>query len=141
MATAFDPSAGGVNAYGFNPASKTYASDTFAAVTRQQWSDYVSTFIPIENKLIQYATDPGVVSGAMQTASQGVNQSFDAQQGATERRMKGLGVSMTPDEQAAQKRSTGIARSLADVQAQNSANTLTQQRQQSILGNPMPTGG
>ena len=131
---------GATNAYGMNSNSKTYASDTFAAVTRQQWADYVNTFVPLENKLIQYATDPGVVTQAMQTAGQGVNASFDAQQASTQRQLKGLGVNLSPDEQAAQKRSSGLMRSLADVQAQNTANTLTQQRQQSIIGNPMPTG-
>ncbi len=118
----------------------TTASDMFAAVTRDQWATYVDTFIPIENKLIQYATDPNVVSDAMSSASEGVNDAFDAQQGATQRRLKGLGVQLSPDEQAAQTRSMGLTRSLADVQAQNTARDLTTQRQQSILGSPAPQG-
>lgn len=117
---------------------KNYASDTFAAITRQQWSDYVNTFVPIENQLIKYATDPTVVSDAMSEASGNVNDAFDAQVGATQRHLKGLGVSLSPDEQGAQAKSTGLARSLADVGAQNVARDLTVQRQQSILGNPAP---
>lgn len=128
------------SAYGINPNSKTYANDTFAAITREQWNNYVNTFVPIENQLIKYATDPGVVSSAMSDASQGVNQAFDAQQGATQRRLQGLGVTLSPDEQAAQKRSMGLTRGLADVQAQNTARDLTVQRQQSILGSPAPQG-
>lgn len=120
--------------------SSTYASDTLAAVTRQQWADYVSTFIPIENQLIKYATDPAVVSNAMSEASQNVNQAFDAQAGATQRNLKGLGVTLSEDEKVAQARSTGLARSLADVGGQNIARDLTTQRQQSILGNPAPQG-
>jgi len=134
------PQPGATNAYGYNTGSKTYASDTFAAVTRQQWADYVNTFVPIENSLIRYATDPTVVSGAMADASQGVNQAFDAQEGATQRNLKGLGVALTPEEQIAQTRSTGLARSLADVGSQNVARDLTVQRQNSILGNPSPQG-
>lgn len=116
------------------------ASDLFAQATRQQWSDYVNTFVPIENKLIKYATDPTVVSSAMSDASKGVNDAFDAQQGATQRRLQSLGVSLSPDEQAAQTRSAGLTRSLADVQSQNTARDLTTQRQQSILGSPAPQG-
>lgn len=123
-----------------NPGSSTYASDTLAAITRQQWADYVSTFIPIENQIIKYATDPAVVSNAMSEASQNVNQAFDAQAGATQRNLKGLGVTLSEDEKAAQTRSMGLARSLADVGGQNVARDLTTQRQQSILGNPAPQG-
>ncbi len=116
----------------------TSASDTFAAITRQQWSDYVNTFVPIENQLIKYATDPNTVSNAMSDASGDVNKAFDAQQGVTQRHLQGLGVNLSPDEQAAQTKATGLARSLADVGAQNTARDLTTQRQQSILGNPAP---
>lgn len=128
------------SAYGINPNSKTYANDTFAAITREQWNNYVNTFVPIENQLIKYATDPTVVSDAMKDASTGVNQAFDAQQGATQRKLKGLGVTLSGDEQAAQTRSMGLTRGLADVQAQNTARDLTVQRQQSILGSPAPQG-
>lgn len=117
------------------------ASDLFAQATRQQWSDYVNTFVPIENQLIKYATDPTVVSGAMADASKGVNNAFDAQQGATQRRLQSLGVQqLAPDEQEAQTRSQGLTRALADVQSQNTARDLTTQRQQSILGSPAPQG-
>lgn len=63
------------NYFGFNPGSKTYASDTYAAMTRDQWAQYVETFVPIENQLIKYATDPAVVSDAMSRASANVNAS------------------------------------------------------------------
>ncbi len=116
------------------------ASDLFASATRQQWSNYVNTFVPIENKLIQYATDPNTVTNAVSDAQTGVKQAFDAQQGATQRKLQGLGVTLSPDEEAAQKRSSGLTESLAGVQAANTARDLTVQRQQSILGSPAPQG-
>lgn len=116
------------------------ASDLFASATRQQWSNYVNTFVPIENKLIQYATDPSTVTNAMSDAQTGVQQAFKAQEGATQRKLAGLGVSLSPEEQEAQKRSSGLTESLADVQSQNTARDLTVQRQQSILGSPAPQG-
>lgn len=133
-------SSGEANAFGINPNSKTYAGDTYSALTRQQWADYVSTFVPIENQLIQYATDPNAAGNAMAEASRDVNASYDAQEASTSRRLKGLGITLSPEEQAAQKRSYGLSRSLADVGAQNTARDLTVRRQQSVLGNPAPQG-
>lgn len=132
------------NLFGINQSSKTYAGDTFAALTREQWADYVGNFVPLENQLIDYATNPGVVSTAMKKASTNVNQAFDATQASTDRRLKGLGVTLSPEEKDAQTRSYGLARSLADVQAQNLTRDMTARRQQAVLGNPAPsavTGG
>ena len=122
------------------PPVSTYASDTYAALTREQWANYVSTFVPIENQLIAYATDANKPLAAMAEASKDVNAAYTAQQGATDRRLRGLGVTLTDDEQAAQQRSFGLSKSLADVGAQNVAGALTRSRQQSILGNPAPQG-
>jgi hypothetical protein len=132
---------GVTNQYGVDTGSKTYAGDTYAALTRGQWQQYVSTFVPIENQLIDYATSPDTVNNAMAEASKDVNASFDAQSGATGRRLRGLGVNLTPEQQGVQQRSMGLSRSLADVGAQNTAAELTRSRQQQILGNPSPQGG
>jgi len=129
-----------VNPYGLNPGSSSYANDTLAAVTKDQWANYVNTFVPIENNLIKYAEDPTQVTSAMSQAGADVNSSFAAQAGATQRRESALGVNLSPDEQAASAKSLGLTQSLADVQAQNTARDLTVQRQQSILGNPAPQG-
>lgn len=141
---AYDPlgaTRGVVNAVrGDRGRSSTYAADTFAALTRDQWATYVSTFVPLENQLIAAATDKGAPDEAMASASERVNAAFDAQQGATDRRLRGMGVTLDADEQAAQRKSYGLARSLADVGAQNLAHDLTVRRQQSVLGNPAPQG-
>lgn len=118
----------------------TYAADTFAALTRDQWATYVSTFVPLENQLIDYATDTTRPDQAMADASARVNAAFDAQAGSTDRRLRGLGVTLDADEQAAQRKAYGLSRSLADVGAQNLARDLTVRRQQSVLGNPAPQG-
>ena len=127
------------NALGVDRRAKDYAGQTYAALTREMWQTYVSQFMPFENKLIEYATDPTVVSEAMSDASGMVSRSFDAQRGATERRMRGLGLQLDTDEQAAMERSSGLAQSLADVSAQNTARDVTRARQRSIIGNPSPT--
>ena len=129
------------NPFGYSPGSSNYASETYAAMTRQQWANYVSTFVPLENQLIKYATDPNVVSNAMSEASRDVNASFDAQEGTFNRRLRATGAALDNDQQAVRQRNTGLSRALADVNAQNVAGYTTRQRQQSILGNPAPMGG
>jgi len=123
-----------------NGSGSTSASDTFAALTREQWADYQNTFVPLENQLIQMATDPEAANRAMADASQNVNDAFAAQEGATGRRLRGLGLQLTPEQQTASTRATALSKSLTDVQAQNTARDLTVQRQQQILGNPAPQG-
>jgi hypothetical protein len=114
------------------------ASDQFATLTRSQWANYISTFVPYENKLIDFATSTTAVGDEMAAASQNVNTAFDRQGAATTERLQGLGLSLNADEQKAATRSLGLARSLADVNAQNSARDATMQRQRSILGLPAP---
>lgn len=118
--------------------SSTPAGDAYAQLTRELWDQYVQSFMPYENKLIRFATDANAPLEAMQRASTMVGDSFDAQQGASERRLRGLGLQLDVDEQRAADRAYGMARSLADVSAQNNARDLTRARQASVLGNPVP---
>lgn len=129
-----------VNDFGIDRGAKDYASRSYEALTRDMWNSYVTNFMPYENKLIEYAQDPTVVSDAMTEAGGIVEQQFAAQQGATQRRLKGLGLTLDADEQKAVDRSYGLAKSLADVTAQNVAGQQTRERQQAILGNPAPQG-
>lgn len=115
------------------------AQDTFASLTRQGWKDYMTQFMPLENLLIDYASDPLEVTKSMQRASQSVSTQFDAQQGITERGLRGRQITLSPDEKAAAGRESSLTRSLADVQAQNVAGQQTLARQRSILGQPLPS--
>lgn len=115
------------------------ASDTYAALTQEQWENYVNVFQPIENQLIKYATDPNQVKSAMAAAHQNVLGAYSQQAGALSREYQGMGVTLTPEQKASQGRQMNLSEALADVQGQNVARDLTLQRQQSILGNPAPT--
>lgn len=120
------------------PADSTYVADTYAALTREQWQNYVNVFVPLENQLIDYATNKNKPAEAMAEASADVTAAYRTQEGASERRLRGMGVSLNADEQAARTRSFGLSKSLADVGAQNMAGQLTRERQQAVLGNPAP---
>lgn len=132
---------------GFGPGAKLYSSlfgggkkndtaagDAYAAMTRQSWYDYMNTLgVPQEQKLIEYATSPETVTNAMAEASSDVTGAFDRQAAATQRRLSGLGLTLSADEQAASDRSTNLSRSLADVGSQNRARDQTRARQQAII--------
>lgn len=139
MATGLSGALGMLNPNAARP--KDWAQQTFAELTRQQWDDYLRNFVPLENLQIQYAMSPNTVTQAVSNARGDVADSFATQQGITERRMRGLGLQLNPDEQRAVDRSSGIAQSLADVSAVNLTTQRVKDRQQSILGNPAPTLG
>lgn len=133
----YDPNVGS-NPYLIDPGAKDFAAQNYAALTRDLWAQWTSNFLPFENKLIEYATSQETVDKAQAQAHENVGMAFDAQQAATQRRLKGLGLTLDADEQEAADRGYGIARSLADVTAQNVAGAQTRARQQSVLGNPVP---
>lgn len=120
------------------PARGLSAQETFAALTRAQWDEYLSTYVPLENMMINYATDPNAVNQAVSAARRDVGMSFDAQQGINQRRMRGLGLTLDADEQRAADRSSALARSAADVSAANLTADRVRERQQGLMGNPAP---
>jgi hypothetical protein len=130
--------AGGMGGQAPTRLPKNYAETTFAELTRQQWDDYLREYVPLENLMIDYATNPDTVTNAVAEARQDVAQSFQTQQGVNERRMRGLGVALGADEQRAVERSTNLAKSLADVSAVNLTTERVRDRQQSLMGNPAP---
>ncbi len=119
--------------YGMSLPNYGGAEATQQALTRRGFSTWVNTFMPYEDSLIEYATDPTQAATAMQSARQDVAGAFDNQAAATERRLRPLG-GLNADEQTAATRSLSLARATASVGAQNRARDLTLQRQQSILG-------
>lgn len=126
------------NPYGIPMGAKDYAGRTYEAMTREQWQTYLTQFVPIENQLIDYVMSPQTVQDAVTMARRNVSRSFGLQQQATERLMRSLGVELNEQEQQAMERRTGLAQALADVNAANQAVMRTEQRQRSILGNPVP---
>jgi hypothetical protein len=124
-----------------NFTGKNRAAKTYEWMTRDMWSTYVSQFIPIENELIRYASDEGQVATNQALAMENVNQAFSAQRGATQRRLRGMGMELDAEEQKAADRSFGLSRTLAEVGAANMAGEQTRARQRSIIGNPAPNPG
>lgn len=131
--------AGLVGLGGGSSSQDTSASDTYAALTQEQWQNYVNTFVPIENQLISYATDKTQPAQAMAAAHTDVADANATQAGSQQRLLAGEGVTLNGAQQAAATRQGALSASLADVQGQNVARDLTISNQQSVLGNPAPT--
>jgi len=123
---------------GMNIGGKNFAQNAFAAITRQQWDDYLQNYVPLENRLIQYATDEQAPQDAAYLAGRGIGQQFDRQRESTQRRLAGMGLQLTPEEQAAADKSSRLNESLATVGAMNNARDATLDRQRSVIGNPTP---
>ena len=68
------------------------SSDTYAALTRQQWADYVSTYVPIENKLIDFAMDTSQPEKAMNAATMGIWTRYCIQLSGTARNVTEMRV-------------------------------------------------
>ncbi len=129
----YQPGGGAQDFYGMSLPNYGNAEATNNALTRQQFSTYVNTFLPYEDKYIEYAMDPTQAAQAMQAAQANVAGAFDRQAAATERRLRPLG-GLNPEEQAVATRSLALARAAASAGAQNRARDLTLQRQQAIIG-------
>lgn len=127
-----------LNAWGIDTSSKHAAADTFAAMTRAQWSNYVSNFVPIENQLISFATDEQKPVEAMNQAGADIDTQYAASAGIQARRNAGYGIQPTADEAASNARATNLSAGLAKVNAMNNARQDTVDLQRSILGAPMP---
>lgn len=115
------------------------ASQTFGELTRRMWMEYLSGTVPFENRLIDYSSDPRMVSDAMTDASTDARRAFANRAAAQQRQLRSAGLTLSAEEQAAADRATNLAASLADVNAQNTARDTTLARQRSILGSPVPT--
>lgn len=114
------------------------ASNLLAQLTRDQWAEYMNVYAGYEDKLIEFATDPEQVTNAMSEASNDVNKAFSTVEGTNQRRLQSLGLTLDADQQASQTKQIGLAKTLADVQAQNFARDQTLAAQQAVLGNPAP---
>lgn len=135
----YDPNAPR-NSLGIRLDAEKYAADTQAALTRDQWDTYLKNFVPVEDNLIRYANNLAAPTENAERAIAGVGQAFEQQTGIAERRMRAYGIQPTQEQTTAIDRNTKLNKSLAEVQAGNTARDATISRQRSIMGGA-PQGG
>jgi hypothetical protein len=126
--------------FGGGGGSSTYASDKFADMAYGQWQQWVSQFMPVENTLINYASDRTLPSQEAAKAVSGVQSAYGQQAKMQDLTMRTAGIQLNPEERQAFEREKSLSQSLSEVQASNMARQMTTDRQRSTLGVPMNTG-
>lgn len=109
------------------------ASIPYALLAREQWRDYKRRFLPIEKQLISEGTNDYQYLSEPKMATDAVNRAFNSQPGAMSRGMSRMGITMTPDEQAAADHSLQMAKTSAMVGEANDARNNVWDRQNSIM--------
>jgi hypothetical protein len=112
-----------------------------AQIYRDQWSDYVKRFFPLENELVDTYNNPAVHGRIIGEATHQAASSFGAAQGSYGRTMARFG--MSPDAQVAAEadRSFQLGSTLAVVDAKNRTRQALVDRDQGMLAGGMTTGG
>lgn len=113
---------------GRDPSSKTYASDTWADITRAQWQDYLDRFVPREDALLNMTTyeNPGLVDSTMAIGKQAAAIGYDATQRMNQQAAGRYGAALTQGYQQNQDRRDNVGKSAAIV---NEANRIRQELQ------------
>lgn len=114
-------------------------AQTYAALTRQAFSDFVTNLMPYQDKLFQFGMDTTQPTLAMARAKEQVTGAFDQQKADLERQLRPLGP-LTAEEQKSADRTLALSQSAASAGAQNRARDLTKARQAAVLGNPTMGG-
>lgn len=122
------------NAVGVRLDADRYGLDTQNALARDQWNTYLAMFMPVEDTAIQWASDPRIAQQNANRAIGYVDQAFDANAAAGERRRRAYGINLNAEEQTAVDRRNNLQESLAKVQAANSTRDQTQVLQRSVIG-------
>lgn len=135
---AADPS-GRVNWGGQSNNSDTYASDTLGRLTREQFSDYVTRFRPIEDQLIRYATDPTQPDASAQRALGFTQSAYQNSTGQMRRNEQRVGIQPTAGQTESINRERNLSQGLDEVSNMNRAAQQTRDLQTGLLSGSSPT--
>lgn len=133
-ATRFQVNQPQANSFGIKPNSRTYASDTMAAIARRDWERYKETFMPLEDYLFQYINNPGYRQGVVTENLQNFNSAFDSAQMGNQRNLERYGLQLSPDETQSQQRMASLQKGLGQVESINRTNRILKDQEYQILG-------
>ena len=119
-----------------NSREKNFVNDRLAALSREQWADYETRFMPVERQLQRQLGGASAFQDA-QFARKEIPRAFDLQRDAMGRDLARLGVTMAPDQQQAVTQSLAMQRASALVGATNAARQHAQDRDLAVLSGGM----
>lgn len=128
-------------AYYINPnaafAGKQGASDVLGQLYRAQWDDWKTRFQPYVERLASLATDETYAGAQAATASAATQQAYTNSGKGLQMQQQGLGVSLTPAQQASQQRKLQVGQAADSVTAGNNARIAARDLQDQILAGGM----
>jgi len=114
------------------------ASDTLAAINREQWDDYKARFIPLENKLIDAYDNPELRNKRMSAVTDYASNAADSARGVASRTMSRYGVDGNTQ---AGNREAVLAKTTSIVDAQNTNRDQMNARDQLLLAGGLTSRG
>lgn len=129
MATIIDPNAAFKGDQG--------ASKVLGQLYRAQWEDWKTRFQPYIEKLSDIASSKTYAAGQGDVAAAAINTSYTNSAEALKMQRQGLGLNLTPDQQAAEQRKLSIGRAADSVGAYNQAKISARDLQDQILAGGM----
>ncbi|MDH0796424.1 MULTISPECIES: hypothetical protein [Pseudomonas] len=122
-------------------AGKQGASTVLGQLSRSQWDDWKARFQPYVDKLANIATSESFAGEQAATASESVNKSFDSAAQGLQMQQQGMGLMLSPAQQAAQDRKMQLGRASATVDASNNARVSARDLQEQIMAGGMGLSG
>lgn len=116
------------------------AEATRARLAREDYWDWQNTFRPIENELIAQYDNPAQRQQAQAQAQQMALQGLASAEAQQERRMRGFGIEMTPEQKQAADRQSNLTTGLALVNAANVTQRRSEARDEQLLTGMQPQG-
>ncbi|EIY2512134.1 hypothetical protein ACUHOO_000775 [Pseudomonas aeruginosa] len=117
------------------------ASTVLGQLSRAQWDDWKARFQPYVDKLANLATSETYAGEQAAQAASSVNASYDNTARGLRMQQQGMGLSLTPAQQAAQDRKLQIGRAAASVDASNNARISARDLQEQIMAGGLGLSG
>ena len=107
-----------------------YASDKYANIVRQQYTDWKTRYYPEQQKLMSLATDDSLMNAQLNRTSTNAANSVSSAEQAQGNQMARMGVATTTN---ANDNSSSLNTSLAVAAAKNGTRSAAEERNLSIL--------
>lgn len=115
------------------------ASDTLANISREQWDDYKSRFVPLENELIDAYNNPALRAERMADVTNRANDAATSAVGVAQRGLSRYG--QTYEGQAGLTRQADLSRATSVVDARNTNRAQMNERDKLLLSGGLTSRG
>jgi len=112
---------------------KQGASNVLGQLYRAQWDDWKTRFSPYMDQLSALAQDPNYAAQQGDTAASAVNASYANTAQGLQMQRQGMGINLTPTQQAVEQRKLSLGQAADSANAYNQAKISARDLQDQIL--------